>query len=189
MFVGRRVDCRSPRELYLHAQTVAAVLASLTSRESSLYFSDLAPYSYSISRTLPDVLTIGWLDRSQPFPSGGGPKQFAHMLRRWFGVARVNQMRGIHECNLCREKQWPLLPLHENPSITIEGKTLFLGNWEIWIPASEGKVFASPALIIHYVEAHNYLPPPEFIAAVLNESAMGNWNAEKEFAKRTGSTG
>lgn len=138
---------------------------------------------------LPDVLTIGWLDRSEPFPSGSQPKQFTHLLRSWFGVARVNQMRGIHRCNLCREKQWPPLPLHENPSITIGGKTLFLGNWEIWIPTSDGRVFASPALIIHYVEVHGYLPLPEFIAAVLNESAMGKWNAKGEFARRAGIAG
>jgi hypothetical protein len=155
-------------------------------REINLYFSDLSPYSDSIGRTLPDVFTIGWLDRSEPFPSGSGPKLFAHMLRRWFSVARVNQMRGIHQCNLCREKQWPLLPLHENPSVTLGDKILFLGNWEIWIPASDGKVIASPARIIHYTEVHAYLPPAEFIAAALNEGAMGKWNAEREFARRIG---
>jgi hypothetical protein len=149
-----------------------------------LYFSDLSPYSYSMTSSLPDVLNVGWLDRSVPFSSGSVPQQFVHLLGRWFSVARVNQMRGIHECNLCREKQWPLLPLHENPSVRFADKTFFLGNWEMWIPASDGRVFASPALIIHYVEVHGYRPPEEFIAAVLNESAMRNWDAETEFAKK-----
>lgn len=149
-----------------------------------MYFPDLSPYHYSISNALSDVLNVGWLDRSAAFIKADVPKDFVHILKRWFGVARVNQTRGIHECNLCREKQWPLLPLHENPSIRVLDKTLFLGNWEMWIPSSDGRVFASPGLLIHYVEVHGYRPPGEFIAAVLNESAMKNWSAEAEFTRR-----
>lgn len=94
-------------------------------------------------------------------------------------------MRGIHECNFCRADQWPLLPVHENPSIDGGTKTLFLGNWEIWIPGRDGKVFASPGLIIHYVEKHEYLPPQEFVAAAMNDDALHNWNAEFEFGRLT----
>jgi hypothetical protein len=150
----------------------------------NLYFPDLSPYQYSISNSLSDVLNVGWLDRSAPFLKGDVPKDLVHMLKHWFGVARVNQMRGIHECNLCREKQWPLLPLHENPSIRVLDRTFFLGNWEMWIPAFDGRVFASPGLVIHYVEVHGYQPPEEFVAAVLDENAMRNWNAETEFTRR-----
>ena len=94
-------------------------------------------------------------------------------------------MRGIHECNFCHANPWPLLPVHENPSLIIEGKTFFMGSWELWLPGPGDTVFASPALIIHYVDAHEYRPPEEYIAAVMHDDAMRNWNGEVEFEKRT----
>jgi hypothetical protein len=94
-------------------------------------------------------------------------------------------MRGIHECNLCRASHWPLLPLHENPSLNIDGHVCFLGSWEIWIRGTGEAIFAAPALIVHYVDTHEYRPPEEFIAAVMDAEAMHNWNAAAEFARRT----
>ena len=41
------------------------------------------------------------------------------------------------------------------------------GNGEIRVPALQGDiVYVAPQLVAHYVEAHNYLPPPEFIESV-----------------------
>ena len=39
---------------------------------------------------------------------------------------------------------------------------------EIRVRGDERTVYAAPTLIVHYVEAHRYRPPEEFIAAVLN---------------------
>jgi hypothetical protein len=150
-----------------------------------MYFPDFSNYSYLTGQSLPDVLNVGWLDQSMPFSKGTVPKPLVDQLKSWFRVARVNPMRGIHECNFCRTEQWPLLPLHENPSISVEDRVLFLGNWEIWIPASKGKVYSAPALIIHYVDVHGYCPPEAFISAAMNDDAMSNWNAEAEFENRT----
>ena len=149
-----------------------------------MYFPDLSPYTYSMKRPVPDVLNVGWLDRSMPFSKGIVPNRFVDQLRNWFSVAHVNQMRGIQECNLCRIEQCSLLPLSDHPSITIGDRTSFLGSKEIWIPGEGGKIFASPGLVIHYVDAHEYRPPEEYIAAVMNENAMSKWNAEAEFATR-----
>jgi len=150
-----------------------------------VYFRDLSLYSYSMKSALPDVLNVGWLDRSIPFFKGRVPPQFVNQLKKWFRVARVNQMRGIHQCNLCRAEQWPPLPVKQHPSLTIENRILALGSKEIWIPGPNGKVFASPALVIHYVEVHEYCPPEDFIAAVMDDEAMNRWNAEAEFVART----
>ncbi len=43
-----------------------------------------------------------------------------------------------------------------------------LGSAEIWVIANDGKIFACPDLILHYIVDHNYLPPEEFIEAVEN---------------------
>ena len=94
-------------------------------------------------------------------------------------------MRGIHECNFCRAQRWPLLPLEENPAITVGGKRFLLGHCEIWIPGHNEKIYASPALIIHYIEEHDYCPPEEFMMAAMDESAFPDWQAEVTFQKLT----
>jgi hypothetical protein len=153
-------------------------------RIRKLYFPDLSPYTYATKLSFADVLNVGWLDQSMPFSKGATANMFLHKLKSWFRVARVNPMRGIHECNFCRTEQWPLLPLHENPSINVGGRDFFQGNWEMWIPGTAQTIFASPGLIIHYVEVHEYCPPEEFISAVMDDGRMSSWNAEIEFEQK-----
>ena len=150
-----------------------------------MFFPDLSPYKYAMKFSPPNVVNVGWLDRSMPYSRGSVPPGFADQLKRWFVKARVNQMRGIQECKFCRLHEWPLLPLEENPAIPVGEKRQFLGNWEIWIPGANGKVYASPALIIHYIEEHEYRPPEEFIVAAMNESTLPEWQAEVVFRKLT----
>jgi hypothetical protein len=144
--------------------------------------------------SLPNVLNVGWLDQSMPFTKGIVPEFLLDRLNEWFRVGRLNQMRGIYQCNFCDVTIWPfppldgqkwkLPPLDDNPSINIGGKKIFLGNWELWVPSRDGSIFASPALIIHYILVHGYCPPQEFITAAMNDKAMDGWNAEAEFEKR-----
>ena len=149
-----------------------------------MYYADLSSYQYGLDRPLPEVLNVGWLDHAEPYTVGPVPNLFSERLRLWFKSSRVNQMRGIHQCNLCHNRRSILLPIDENPSFESEGKTLFLGNWEIWVPLTEQIIFASPALIIHYVESHGYRPPSEFVSAVMADYSQNNWKAEKEFSRR-----
>lgn len=107
-------------------------------------------------------------------------------LRDWFQSGCVNLMRGIHECNICRANQWPPLPLWENPSITIGPRLELLGHCEIWIPGRDDKVYASPALVIRYVDKHQYRPPEEYIDAVISDDKRSSWNAEAEYDLRCG---
>src|SRR5450631_3735311 len=149
-----------------------------STQEPIVYVPDLSPYTYSMKRSLPDVLNVGWLDRSMPFSKGAVPALFVDHLKNWFRLAGVNQMRGIHECNLCRAEQWPPLPTKDHPSLVIGDRAFVLGSREIWIPGPDGKIFASPALVIHYVDIHEYCPLEEFVAGVMNHKAMSTWNAE-----------
>jgi hypothetical protein len=58
-------------------------------------------------------------------------------------------MWGFHGCEFCR---W------------IKAK----GNGEIHVVGSDGITYVAPALIVHYMASHKYLPPKEFIDAVLS---------------------
>jgi len=70
-------------------------------------------------------------------------------------------MRGFHGCNLCSEKTGYL-------SAKRDGEELKLGSAEIRVIGVDGKIYAAPNLIYHYITVHNYRPPDEFIDAVLN---------------------
>jgi len=48
------------------------------------------------------------------------------------------------------------------------GGALFLGHAEIRVPTHAETMFAAPSLIWHYVTAHRYRPPDDFVAAVKN---------------------
>jgi hypothetical protein len=43
-----------------------------------------------------------------------------------------------------------------------------MGNGEIRVLGADGVTFVAPVLILHYVTEHHYLPPPQFVDAVLH---------------------
>jgi hypothetical protein len=47
------------------------------------------------------------------------------------------------------------------------GVQLSLGSAEIRVRSGAGELLAAPDLILHYVTAHGYGPPEEFVMAVL----------------------
>lgn len=48
-----------------------------------------------------------------------------------------------------------------------------LGNGEILVRGAADECYIAPVMIVHYIELHNYLPPREFMDAVLNGAAFG----------------
>lgn len=127
-----------------------------------MYFADLSPYSYlpgpDAVGQLP-VLNVGWLDAQHPYTTGDVPDGFVERLWEYCRI-RVEATRGLHECELCPTPQ-------PGRSVTRDGETLLLGSAEIRVFA-EGAVFAAPNLVYHYVVDHHYLPPDEFVRAVLD---------------------
>jgi hypothetical protein len=98
------------------------------------------------------VRAIGWLSAEHSYPKGPVPRAFLDRLRsfcaRWgdsidalnWGVAG-----GWHTCELCNE---------------------FRASGNFGVPAG-AVLFVAPQMVGHYVEKHGYLPPQEFIEAVL----------------------
>jgi hypothetical protein len=112
------------------------------------FFEDLTPYTYlHPEEEAPGTVNIGWLAPDHPFPTSPTSEEFRSKLGRlceW----RVNQTRGRHGCYFCKAR--------EHPASSSEMRV-----------AGNGKVYAAPSLVHHYVVAHDYRPPDEFIAAVL----------------------
>jgi hypothetical protein len=111
------------------------------------FFEDLTSYTYCHpEEDPPGTVNIGWLDRDHPFPTGPTTEEFRAKLARLCQL-RVKQMRGFHPCYFCG---W-LGPV----------------SFSEMRVAAGGRVYAAPSLVHHYVAAHDYRPPDEFIAAVL----------------------
>jgi hypothetical protein len=112
------------------------------------FFHDLTPYTYfHPEEEAPGTINIGWLDRVHAFPTGETNEAFRinlEILCQW----RVKQTRGFHRCSFCKGR--------ERPASSSEMRV-----------AGNGKTYAAPSLVYHYVVEHGYLPPDEFIAAVL----------------------
>lgn len=120
------------------------------------YYPDLSPYTYDSSDE--KMLNIGWLSREHPFNTGIAPPGLVDSLTE---MAResVNVQRGMHFCELCPDFQ----TARENTS----RGNVFIGSGEIRITDHGGITYVSPAMVVHYVEQHNYLPPADYCRAVL----------------------
>ena len=112
------------------------------------FFDDLTAYTYfPPEEGFPYIVNIGWLDPSHPFPTGPTSHEFQAKLGK-LCERRVNQTRGFHLCPFCKGR--------DRPSSSCEMRV-----------AGDAKVYAAPSLVHHYVAVHDYRPPHEFIAAVL----------------------
>lgn len=132
-----------------------------------MYYKDMSIYEYrkyvptgldfEYDWSKHTVLNVGWLDDAHSFSGGKlGPEITALLLERCFSP--VNVTRGYHQCELC----WS-----EEMIVERNGAKMHLGSAEMWVPSENGIVYAAPNLIYHYVTEHSYLPPSEFIAALV----------------------
>jgi hypothetical protein len=123
-----------------------------------MYYPDFTPYCY-IERTAdPNVLNIGWLEAPHPFPTKKASEELLDALFEKCLII-VNGTRGWHLCHFCD------VPAH-GVEVSRGGKRTFLGHAEIRVEAKDGKVYAAPDLIYHYVSEHDYDPPKEFVEAL-----------------------
>lgn len=134
------------------------------------YFPDWSAYSYCPGHARPDTYNVGWLDSGYEFPRGKVPSCFVERLRIYCQCP-VLKMRGFHVCNLCkRPRESTRIPIYDG----------IVGNGEIRVFGVSGTVFAAPVLILHYILAHRYLPPSEFVNAVISQPPPGS----EEYLKR-----
>jgi hypothetical protein len=108
------------------------------------HYPDLSPYMYGESESA--TVNIGWLNSASDYRRGDTASAFLKRLKLFcHNPPGRYGTQGFHACEFCGR---------------------FLGGSEIRIIASD-KVYAAPVLVFHYVEAHKYHPPQEFIDAVL----------------------
>ena len=104
----------------------------------------------------PSLRAVGWLMRRKPYTRGPLDRRVhdkLEELRKGFLEARWRWLlwqtfMGYHDCWLCSENKGAK------------------GVKNLFIPGP-GFIYVAPELILHYMDTHDYQPPPEFCQAVL----------------------
>jgi hypothetical protein len=175
-FTGQRSEEASLGSLYDYGARMFSPYPSCIG-EGRMYYTDLTPYRYlpMIPRD-PNQLNVGWLGRGHPYSQGEVSEEFLDRLFE-FCRAHLFKMGGNHGCELC---------VHPSDGMRVQrgDKETWLGDAEIRV-VGKGKVYAAPTLIFHYVTAHKYRPPDEFIQAVLEGPLPGSPEYEAIVEKYT----
>jgi hypothetical protein len=113
---------------------------------------DLDPFRY-LPVERPALLAVGWLEAEGEFTRGNVPSEFFQKLGElcidpWQPAVSA----GLHQCSLCQ---------FEPPTFT--------GN--VYVPY-HGRIYVAPVGVAHYIAAHWYRPPEEFVQAVLSCPSM-----------------
>jgi len=136
------------------------------------WYPDLSPYTYIqdiLQRHGRDytpngqtILNVGWLESGHDFPAGDPPPGFVDALAVLCVEHTQALTRGWQDCCFCTAEDY------EYPStFDIGGETHSIGHGEVRVISKSGPILSAPDLVVHYVDRHRYLPPPEFIEAVL----------------------
>ncbi len=148
------------------------------------HFPDGAPYGYALHEPgSGNLVCAGWLESGQRFPTGVPPQGFLDRLA-WLCVhSRDRSMRGFHVCDICTDEEasWTAVSgvrVRDPAYVLYAGEKRLLGWFEITVDAGD-RVYAAPSLILHYVAKHNYLPPEDFVAAVMlleEDRCLRDWS-------------
>lgn len=140
------------------------------------YFADLAPCTYFPIPATDCLLAVGWLDRQHNYQHGPVDDElFARLCELLHDPWQPFMTAGTHDCPFCRFTSGP-------QQLTYRNATVQLGTNNLFVPG-DGVLFVAPSLILHYVDAHDYVPPEEFCQALLHCPAMRSmqyWKAIRE---------
>jgi hypothetical protein len=140
-----------------------------------MFYEDLSDYCYYLKTPVSKVRNVGWLEKDKSYAVGNVLDGFLSKLSSIIlgnGVvdAQVNRIRSVHPCVF---SDCGIL------NIEFDGRQDTLGVAEIWVPSKEGcGFFSAPSMIYHYVEKHDYLPPEEFVKAVMNFDLSNPYKAQ-----------
>jgi hypothetical protein len=101
-----------------------------------------------------NIRAIGWLHNRHPYRRGSVSPEFLERLRtfvKYRNEPGLPAAFGGHRCEFCGQ----------------------VSGWTNSGVPFNGLLYVCPQLIVHYIEAHSYSPPDEFIAAVMHAPLPG----------------
>jgi hypothetical protein len=112
-----------------------------------MHLADLSPYNAQSSA----LLCVGWLAGGHHFKTGKSDDALVRQLKRVHEAGSAHRFGmaisvGLHQCDLCQ----------------FDGPT---DTGELLVPG-ESVIYIAPRMLLHYMAAHHYSPPMEFVDAV-----------------------
>ena len=128
------------------------------------YYEDLSPYSYLNSHE--SAYNVGWLDAHHDYPICDPTP----LLVRHLAIAcksPVSMTRGFHICELCKIPSRDEIMAGRRLIVNIKDVgDIGVDNGEIRVRGQSGLIYAAPRMILHYLVAHHYCPPNDFVAGL-----------------------
>ena len=122
------------------------------------HYSDFSEYCYGQGTFhVPGTVNIGWLGASVNFDQMDPDEELLDLVWDYCKIS-VAQYRGILGCEYCHPRRSDVGERH--------GEMRLLGSAEIRVFADSGAIYAAPDLIYHYMTAHRYKSPDQFISAL-----------------------
>ena len=122
------------------------------------WFADLAPLTY-FTRQPGSLRAIGWLNANHGYAKGPvAEEDFARLCELLVDPWEPGGFTGSHACDLCRFTSGPTNVHFRKSSVSV-------GHANLFLPAGD-VLFVAPSLVVHYIDAHEYQPPPVFWEAV-----------------------
>ncbi len=142
-----------------------------------MYREELSNYHCASMFIFEEVLCVGWLDKKHPFKQKVTNEKYIEKLTEIYWGSEVfdsfvNIYRCLDTCDLCGTYDSTKVYDKESRSL------ISFNEAEIWIPSiKEGVYYASPSVLIHYIQDHQYSPPKEYWNAVMNVDLEKRFNA------------
>lgn len=145
-----------------------------------MHFADLTEVSYFPVDEGSKLIAVGWLEPGHEYSTGEVDLDFVRKLVEllvdpWQPVVTM----GFHSCGFCRLTGGPTQFRLANSASSSE---VAMGVSNLWLPA-DGFLYVAPSLILHYIDAHGYSPPPAFQTAVMACPAMRSMDYLKAVLK------
>jgi len=122
------------------------------------HYTDFTEYCYGRGAYyVPGTVNIGWLGASLDFEQMAPDESLLDLVWNYCKIS-VAQYRGIHQCEYCGSRRSDVAERH--------GEMRLLGSAEIRVFSESGAIYAAPDLIYHYMAAHRYKPPEQFVSAL-----------------------
>ena len=111
------------------------------------HYNDLEACNYFGKDNAHLLRAVGWLSHGKDFQVGSvDSSMFDKLKQLLIDPFQPMMFMGVHECELCQ---------FDGP----------IGHANLFVP-NGSTIFVCPELIVHYIAAHRYRPPDEFVDAV-----------------------
>jgi len=121
------------------------------------------------------------LDAHKDFPTGSVASELVEHLYFLAIHEPRGQTLGFHNCPFEGCEDVETMSIHTSP----QGQKIALGSAEVWVMSTVGGGWIAPNLTAHYVDAHRYLPPADFLRDLAHSLASENeWKRVRRSMRR-----